>query len=356
MVAFCLCPQDWGGDLIFHLLNSCQYNKDFHQKLSPNCKVRKEFSVKSLHGEHSVASASGDSRVLLLWSGVVLQTTPSTKHCISCSRLLAIICQAVSLHVSASQSNCSNNNKKNVDFSPPQNDFIPHTSLKPHVAVAQCPAWSIIQLNRTISCRSDLLLFLCLFDHTLLQSSGLFYSTCDSPPVWSIWSTNYTLCAMITCALQHSGNYVVRLHIPEVSAVTCHPSERTFVAFCSIADLIYAVRVRVDHCPATCWLQNFMAWNLVCFRSVWVWVSPRLSPTEAEDSPVCPSLAFVKYIEDKSTQIHQNGLKRRPLCVPSVLFTVAFINLLSKVTECTRHRQCWSCSEMSSEVARPALA
>lgn len=162
--------------------------------------------MKSLHGELSVAEYS-----LRRHSGLVIVVW-------CCLLLLQIIgnsLSGISLHVSASQSNCSNNNnKKNVDFSPPQNDSIPHTSLKPHVAVAQCPAWSIIQLNRTISCRSDLPPLLYLFDHTLLQSSGLFYSTCGSPPVWSIWSTNYTLCAMITCALQHSGNYVAHLHIP----------------------------------------------------------------------------------------------------------------------------------------------
>lgn len=65
---------------------------------------------------------------------------------------------------------------------------------------------------------------------------------------WNIGSTNYTLCAMITCSLQNSEKYATPLHIPEVCAVTCHHSQRTFVAFCSMTDLIHAVRVGVDHC------------------------------------------------------------------------------------------------------------
>lgn len=42
--------------------------------------------------------------------------------------------------------------------------------------------------------------------------------------LWSIWSTNYILCAMTTCTLLLSAKYAPPLHFPEVCAVTCHPS------------------------------------------------------------------------------------------------------------------------------------
>lgn len=65
--------------------------------------------------------------------------------------------------------------------------------------------------------------------------------------MWSIWSTNYILGAMITCTLQYSGQYVMPLNISEVCAITCHFSSRTSVVFCSMTDLIHAVRAGVDH-------------------------------------------------------------------------------------------------------------
>lgn len=166
--------------------------------------------------------------------------------------------------------------------------------------------------------------------------------------LWSIWSTNYALCAMITWSLQHSGNYATCLHFPEVCAVTCHPSQRTLVAFCSMADLLHAVRVVVDP-YVSCYLLT-AAFHGMEFTLLQERMSMGLPSSESHRGGGFPCVSISRLGQIHRRQIQSNPPERFKKV------TTSPINRLSKVTEFTRHRQCWNCSEMRSKTSLPALA
>lgn len=150
-------------------------------------KVRKEFSVKSRHRMFSVEFS-------------------------------------VSLHVSASQTNCSNLKKKSTV------QFTTKWFCKSHTSKARCCCCAMPNLINNWVEQYNLVSFWSIpslisdrsYSAPVLPS--VLLHLWQSSSVRKLWSTNYILCAMTTYTLLLSAKYAPPLHFLEVCAVTCHPS------------------------------------------------------------------------------------------------------------------------------------